>query len=120
MTPGESTRPWPETALVVRIAAPASAVKAPRMRRFMYALHQRVHAAGPPCVRMSLPPPTARRGVGAPGAHPANEHAESLHRPTGKPVSAGLGSRPGSQDTRPTVDSAVLVLELILRFGADR
>src|SRR4051812_880081 len=37
MTPGESTRPWPDTSMVVRTPALASAVKDPRMRRFICA-----------------------------------------------------------------------------------
>src|SRR5262252_6857617 len=47
MTPGESTRPWPDTPMVVRMPALASAAKVPNTTRFMRS-PRRFSPSGPP------------------------------------------------------------------------
>src|SRR5690348_10226113 len=86
MTPGESTRPWPDTPIVVIIAAPVNAVTAARTRRLICALRTAgMHSKRPPVIRMSLLPmrPTRQRhgamfaGMGTPGGMTMAKHRDT-------------------------------------------
>ena len=91
MTPGESTRPWPDRPLVVRITAPASAGRAARIRRFISS-----PSAGPARSNMCSLQESATIPAG--GLHEASR-AVCRSRPLGRAVSGTAGR--AEPDRRP-------------------